>query len=281
MESREWLYYNHAFVSALPPHQTPDTSVLHSRRFWRSSGGRALFATWTDGFDCGSETEWWYCICDKPFDMQALKSKRRNVVKNALKYCTVQIGDPLEHEEALFAAYTEAQRSYAAVNRQEAQREAFHRSMQRLAADDAVDVYICFIRETNEAAGYAVVKNGDGYCAFQSQKVKPSLEKYQVNAALVHAILSHYADRLGSDFYVCDGARSINHITHFQDYLEKYFGFRKAYCRLHMYYRLPVRLGVRLLYPFRRQINKRENNRLLHQLSAVLRMEEIRRSFDG
>ena len=236
MESREWLYYNHAFVSALPPHQTPDTSVLHSRRFWRSSGGHALFATWTDGFDCGSETEWWYCICDRPFDLQALKSKRRNVVKNALKYCTVQIGDPLEHEEALFAAYTEAQRSYAAVNRQE---------------------------------------------AFQSQKVKPSLEKYQVNAALVHAILSHYADRLGSGFYVCDGARSINHITHFQDYLEKYFGFRKAYCRLHMYYRLPVRLGVRLLYPFRRQINKRENNRLLHQLSAVLRMEEIRRSFDG
>ena len=153
--------------------------------------------------------------------------------------------------------------------------------MQRLAEDEAVDVYICFIRETNEAAGYAVVKNGDGYCAFQSQKVKPSLEKYQVNAALVHAILSRYADRLGSGFYICDGARSVNHITHFQDYLEKYFGFRKAYCRLHMYYRLPVRLGVRLLYPFRRLIHKRKNNRLLHQLSAVLRMEEIRRSFDG
>lgn len=46
---------------------------------------------------------------------------------------------------------------------------------------------------------------------------------------MVARILEDNNDRLNKGFYINDGARSIRHETAFQDYLEKYFGFRKAY----------------------------------------------------
>ena len=61
----------------------------------------------------------------------------------------------------------------------------------------------------------------------QVQRVKPKYEKYQINAALVEHLLTEYEIKLKkSNFYVLDGERSIRHETAFQDYLEKYFGFR-------------------------------------------------------
>lgn len=68
------------------------------------------------------------------------------------------------------------------------------------------------------------------------QKTKPAFEKYEVNASLVDGMLTAYSDKLGKGLYIYDGMKSINHETHFQDYLEKYFGFRKAYCELNVSY---------------------------------------------
>ncbi len=73
---------------------------------------------------------------------------------------------------------------------------------------------------------------------------------------MVARILEDNNDSLNKGFYINDGARSIRHETAFQDYLEKYFGFRKAYCKLHIAYRFPVNIAVKLLYPFRKKIKK-------------------------
>ena len=280
MEQHGWRYYNHTLVSALAPHEIPDTQVLSDKRFWKSFPQKPLFASWATDFDCKAETEWWYCICDKPFDIMALKSKRRNTVKNALKYCRVEICDPLDYEEPLFELFNEAQKSYSSVNSNPATREAFHKNLVGFHEDDSVDVYICFLRETGNVAGYSVVRDGGSYCAFQSQKAKPAYEKYQVNAALVDAILEHYSDKLGSGYYICDGSRNVNHITGFQDYLEKYFGFRKAYCKLHIRYTPMVRAAVSLLYPLRGLLKKWDHHSKIHLLNSVLMMENIRRSCD-
>ena len=70
-----------------------------------------------------------------------------------------------------------------------------------------------------------------------------------------------------------DGARAISHETHFQDYLEKYFGFRRAYCHLHVKYKWWVLLAVKALYPFRTMIEKSKSS-LAHNITGVLRMEE-------
>ena len=72
-----------------------------------------------------------------------------------------------------------------------------------------------------------------------------------------------------------DGSRPIIHETNFQEYLEKYFGFRKAYCKLHVCYRFPVGLAVRILYPVRNIIHTK--NPTLNRMKSLLKMEEYKR----
>lgn len=78
------------------------------------------------------------------------------------------------------------------------------------------------------------------------------------------------------NFYICDGLRSILHETAFQDYLEKYFGFRKDYCKLEIKYRFPINIVVQLLFPFRKYIGRK--SRLTGQISGILMIEEIRKN---
>ena len=76
------------------------------------------------------------------------------------------------------------------------------------------------------------------------------MEREGVNFALIYGILSYFDKELREGCYLCDGSRVLVHKTHFQDFLEKYFQFRKAYCVLHVGYRFPLNLIVKILFPF-------------------------------
>lgn len=278
MANSGWRYYNHALIPTCAPHETPDVSALDDKTLWKS--GKPFLARWTTDFDSETPTLWWYCICDRPFDLSALKSKRRNVVKNAVKYCTVSVCDPVEYEDELLEIFNDAQMAYPSANRNLSEKDAFHGYLTKLSSDENTGFYLCFLKESGVVAGYAIVKDFDSYLEYQVQKVKPDYEKYQVNAALAYAIVKDNTSRLSDGFYICDGARNINHATHFQDYLEKYFGFRKAYCTLHIRYRKVIRPLISAIYPLRSLLRRFDRNKLLHQLNSVLRMEELRRHMD-
>lgn len=133
-----------------------------------------------------------------------------------------------------------------------------------------------FSKESDELCGYALLTEFEHYVEFNVLRVNPEMERLGINAAVVDGILEKYNDRLGKNFYINDGSRSIRHETAFQDYLEKYFGFRKAYCKLHIKYRFPVGIAVKIIYPLRNRINKESS--LGSLVSGVLQMEEINRS---
>lgn len=90
--------------------------------------------------------------------------------------------------------------------------------------------------------------------------------------ALIAGIVEWYVQLEKQGAYLCDGARNIVHETNFQDFLIKYFGFRKAYCRLHIVYRPIVRVLVSGLFPFRHLLAKVNNNKVKN-VCAVLKME--------
>lgn len=131
-----------------------------------------------------------------------------------------------------------------------------------------------FYRENGELQGYSVVLLNENYVKFDIQKTNPEYEKLQINAALVNGIIEHFNDRLSKDFYVVDGERNVMHETAFQDYLEKYFGFRKAFCKLNVKYRGYVKIVVKVLYPLRKIIYKMRGG-LPKKIGAVLKTEEI------
>lgn len=277
MKVEGWKYYNHAAIPALPPHNEANTSAIDDRSVFKVGKG-CLMARWTSAYDCGFETQWWYVIKDTPFDISNLKSKRRYEVNKGLKNFEVKIVDPTLHKEELAEvtclSFTEYPESYRLTTTVEEQRERWE-----VARNDEV-VFAAFDRKTNELSGYAVMVRLPGCVKFDVQKTVPSKERLGVNAALVAAMLEHYAPELESgDIYIFDGERNINHETAFQDYLEKYFQFRKAYCKLHLRYTSLVGIAVAMLYPFRNALNRFSSIRLIHPICAVLRMENIRRSF--
>lgn len=272
-----WKYYNHAVIPATAPHEDPDITPILNGKIWKAFGKQTpLLARWTTDFDCGYETNWWYIVKDAPFDISALKSKCRYTVNKGIKYFEVRLIDPKEFKEELYRVQVAAFSAYPKKYRPKVDKEKFIKSL-----DDwnSYTVFGAFFRETGELVGYNIITNiNENWLDFTVQKTNPEYEKWQLNAALVEKIMMYYADFLGNGGIICDGSRNINHETAFQDYLEKYFGFRKAYCNLHITYNPRLKWIIRLIYPVRRLLLRMDGIGLIHAINSVLKMEEICRN---
>ena len=108
---------------------------------------------------------------------------------------------------------------------------------------------------------------------FNMLRVIPECEKYGINAAIIAKIIEDNNLNFDGKWYINDGARSIRHETNFQEYLIKYFGFRKAYCNLKIKYRRPYGWLVNLIYPFRNYISGK--SKIGSLVSGILKMEQI------
>ena len=275
MKINGWTYYNHAAIPTTPPHQEPDISPIKNKSIWKIDG-TPLLARWTTEFDCGYETNWWYVIKDTPFDISELKAKRRYEITKGLKNFNVIKINPLDFKEELYEVTVAAFSAYPKKYRPTINKQSFISSLETW---ENYILFGAFSRETNELCGYAWVLNEtNGYLNFTMLKVKPKYEKTAVNAALVEGILRYFNDFLKNGCYICDGARSIIHKTAFQDYLEKYFGFRKAYCKLKITYNPRFKLVIKILFCFRRLFFKFDRIKIIHSLNSIFRMEEIAKS---
>lgn len=267
-----WRYYNHALIPTTAPHEKC-IPMRNKREFWSNWGGVPLFARWTTDFDCGYETEWWYVIKDEPFDINALKSKRRYEINKGNRNFYVKHINAKEYVEQLYSITTNAYEKYPKSYRPELSFEQF---CEWTKDWDKHIVWGAFFKETDELCGYAWCDEYKEYVDFCAMKTNPDFEKYGINAVLVYGVIMDYNDLLSKSFYICDGARSTMHETNFQDYLEKYFGFRKAYCKLNIKYRFPFNIAIKIAYYFRNLI--KTDSSIGKKLSTILFFESIVRS---
>lgn len=270
---KNWKYYNHAAIPVIAPNEEPDMVPINDGSIWKIKGGTPLLARWTTEFDCGYETNWWYVVKDNPFDINALKSKRRYEINKGIKNFNVKEIEPINYADELYNVQIAAYSAYPEKYRPSVDKQAFLSSIKTWSS------YVCigaFSRENDELCGYSLLsKESKNYVAFMVLRTKPEQEKNGVNAAIVEGIMRYFDSFLTNGGYICDGARSINHETAFQDYLEKYFGFRKAYCKLHIVYNPKVKWLIMLMFPIRRFLMKLDGIGKVHQINSVLRMEEI------
>lgn len=274
----KWNYYNHAWIPATAPHEKADTGLLTDKSIWKKDGRKALFARWTTDFDCGYETGWWYCLKDTPYDITSLKSKRRYNVNKGMRYFECKRIDPIEYKEELYEVQKAAFTAYQNIYRPRIDHASFIKEIDRWSD---FHVYGAFHRETGQLLGYAYLTVYPEYANLNVLKTNPAYERYQINAAIINQILEDFKEKLCRNYYIIQGERNLVHMTAFQEYLETYFGFRKAYCRLHIKYRPFAGIVVKCLYPFRRLIKRTDVNSFTHNVAAVLEMEEICRTFDG
>lgn len=273
MSIKGWKYYNHAAVPTTAPHEEANIDAINDGSVWKELTPSPLLARWHSDWDCGYETEWWFEIKDTAFDSSLLKSKRRYEINKGKKNYRVETIDSTQYIAELFEVTEEAIKGWPQKYRPSISKESFNNSIERW---NECDVFGAF-NSDNIIEGYAVVRDCGSYAEFAVLRAKPEAEKNAINAAIVAGIMDYYSDRLEGDFYINDGSRSISHETAFQEYLEKYFGFRKAYCKLHVKYRRGFGFVIKGIYPFRKLV--KGNGVLGHRLSGILKMEEIVRSF--
>lgn len=272
MSIEEWKYYNHAVIPSVAPHREPDLACIKDKSIWKVGGGIPFLARWTTNYDCGYETSWWYVVKDTQFDIATLKAKRRYEINKGKKNFEVKRIKPSKYVEELFYVQICAFESWPEKYRPIIHKEDFKKDVSKWNDDI---VYGGFDRETNELCGFAYLKEWPIHLEFRVLRVNPKVERDGINAAIVNGILEDNNERLGTEFYICDGERLIRHETAFQDYLEKYFGFRKVYCKLNILYRFPLNIMVKILFPFRNKINS--ESKIGSLLCAIFRMEEFRR----
>ena len=117
------------------------------------------------------------------------------------------------------------------------------------------------------------IQGGKNENNFIQLKAKTEFEKKGLNFAIIYHILEDCNKKLNKEFYICDGTRNILHETKFQDFLEKYFQFRKAYCRLRIKYKFPLKAFVKVLKPFRKLLCCFGS--LGEKINAILFMDDI------
>lgn len=185
--------------------------------------------------------------------------------------------NPLEFKKEIYEIQKKAFLVYPAKYRPRIEKEKIYTDIEKNW--NKYKIYGSFSYEKDKLCGYALLEEYDEYMNFKALKVEPEYEKKGINAAIIAFILEKYNSKLESNFYICDGERNISHETYFPEYLEKYFGFRKVYCKLNIQYIFWMKILITILYPFRKILKILDKNILLHKINALLYMEELRKSF--
>ena len=271
----KWNYYNHALIPDVAPHGAVNERFLQEKGFWKSvqTEGFPFFARWTSDFDCPEPTEWWYMVKDKPFDFMDVHKTYRRKIRKGLKNFDIKAIDPVEYAEEIYQVEMEALASYPSKTRQKLDHDQFIAELHKRRQEGVT--LGAFSKEDNQLAGYCYDIVYDRYILASVQTARPSEEIKHLNAAIEYGELDYFKEKIEAGGYIMAGERTILHHTNFQDYLEKYFGFRKAYCKLHIHYRPGIRQIVACLYPMRGIIKHLNGIKFFYQVNCVMKMEEI------
>lgn len=239
-------------------------------------GGGAFFAEYITEFDVEKKTQWYFTIKDSEYDLKILSAKRRYEITKAKKFCESKRINPKNFLSELFNVYEKSFLGYSEVERpQSIKFESFEKYIIELINEGNHIFYGCFFKETMNLVGFLITESRGRIIGLKQQKTIPIYEKYNSNASLLDCFLSDINEKLKSGEVICsNGSRSIRHQTNFNAYLEKYFGFRKAYAKLRIVYRFPFGVLVKLLKPFKKFLENTKNI-FLYNIYCVLKMDSF------
>ena len=241
----------------------------------RGGGKTPFFARWTFDWDCLEETQFYYCIKDDGFDIMGQKAKIRYEINKGRKNFVTRIIDPEQFSDELYQVYVDSLKGYPDGTSM-LSKDSFENLTSTAWKQDACRFFGTFDRESGRLCGYSDVYERGKFLPISSLHVRPNFEKLGVNLALVDGIVEWYLGLKTEGKYLCDGARNTVHATNFQSFLIKYFGFRKAYCKLNIVYRPPINVLITVLFPIRHLLGKMNDSRI-KKIYYVLKMEAWKR----
>lgn len=258
--------YKKCLIWDLPSDEEPRLDINLARKLLTDSGCLMLHNVYD--WDCKEETNFWEIICDKGYEIQDLPSKTRNMVRRSLKDCDIRIISNIELiEDNGYDVLDKAYIRYKDKNCNPISRPTWEEAIRNDLKSEFWGVYI---KETGKLIAYSKNSIGGLRVNYASMKSIPEyMNKHYPNYGLLYEMTRYYLKERKYR-YVTDGYRSITEHSGIQDFLIKRFLFRKAYCRLTIYYKWWFGIAVRLLYPFRSFIN-------IAPISHVLKYDALTR----
>ena len=270
----EWRYYKAMIQGVGDPRNNWVLSKEEEKELFRKYK-KALLIRYTTHFDDTEVPDWFFCLKDTPYDFEGLKSKRKNVVRKGMNNFTVKEIKLSDHVEAFYILVNDAYLGYRNPNR-----ITYEQAVKKAAAIDERENYFvlgAFSNDDHILVGYVWCHVNENWITMSEQKVARAYEAKGVNAALCHALCTLNNEKYAKCI-LCDGERNVLHRTAFQDYLIKYFGFRKAYCRLHIVfnprYKLVV-LAALFLLPVYGWLLKKVKPMLYDRIEAIKKLKEL------
>ena len=264
----EWRKYNGALISNRAPHivsNSENISLILKIE-------KAFLARWVTDFDCKRETEFWYIICDKNKGIEEYSVNTRSKIRRGLKSCEVKKIGKQEIIENAYEVYKKAFLKYTTHFIYQS-KALFLQEIESLGSD--WEFFGVYYKE--KLVAYCMCNIKDDTCNYSTIKFHPQYLKYYSSYALFYTMNQYYLG-VRKLKYVNDGSRNLVHKTNIQGFLITKFGFRKAYCILHLKYSTTFKLLVTFIYPFR-FVFYAFNNRFATKINSLFLQEKIRRSF--
>lgn len=258
--------YRNAWRYDGAPHDEAKLSEEEAKALLKQGG---LLVRNTFDYDCSEQTSFWYIIKDRFGGLEELSSRTRNKIRHALNYFEYK---KIPYELFVSKVFPILEDTFAhyKVHDRTMNREVFTTYLESCQKRH-FDYWGIFKKDTEEMVGFCTVNNwGDcceyGYTGVYSQYKSRGYYPYY---GLYYILNCHYLGDEGFR-YVSDSARSVTNHSEIQDFLIQHFNFRKAYCRLKVYYKWWMNIAVKLLYPFRKTITN-------PKVKALLNMESMTR----
>lgn len=257
----DYKLYQRGWTKTLRPHLSEKISTEDARMLLNEGG---WFVRNTYGWDLPFATSFWYLIKDTYGGIEELPTKVRNQVRRSLDTYSIRMVTAEEMVENGYNLFVASRQRFGAT--QAVTKEQWK---QRIMGGGQ-DFWLAIEKTTGTPQGLAINRCYGDYCNYVSMGVSPYAPKSTYPMyGLILEMNRYYLQERGLK-YVMDGARSITQHSNIQQMLEDKFLFRKAFCRLQMFYKPWIAVGVNILFPLRNYI---PNN----AIKVILRQEELAR----
>ena len=224
----------------------------------------------TYDFDTKDNTSFWFIIKDKLEDISELPFSARRNIRISLRKYNFGIIDKERFLNSGYEILSSAQQSYKIKEKSTTEYD-FRRMLDEYEQDGDIEYWVVKDILNGEIVGFSINRLKKDSCEYDTMCCKPESLRNRSYPyyGLVYSMNQYYLGEKKLK-YVCDGSRSITEHSNIQPFLEHNFKFRKAYCKLNVYYKWWFGVAVKLLFPFRNLIPFRN-------VKAILRMEEYSR----
>ena len=256
-------------VPAEPPHKVVQLEQDECRELL--STRKVSFIRWTTGWDLAESTSFWYVIKDQYDGINEFSRNTRSKIRRGLKRNSIRQITREELKNEGFNVYKAAFLNYNTLLDPLNEKE-FYERIDGLQ-DDIYDLWGVY--RDNKLIAYTEIRKLGRVRNTSITKFHPDYLKDYPSYALFYTLIDYYLSSPGVS-YITNGTRSIFHKTNIQDFLISKFNYRKAYCKLHVYYKPAVKWMINLLYPFNPLISKIPLV-IFQKLSMLLTQEYFRR----